>query len=107
MKRSHKLDRLHHIAIVVEDIDRAIRWYQSQFNASLIYADNTWAMLGFENIELALVKAEQHPPHFAVIYEEAEKYGPLTRHRDGSESVYIKDSEGNSVELIRQITHTS
>ncbi len=101
MKQRHQLDSVHHIAIVVKDIDRAIKWYQSQFKINLIYADNTWAMLGFKNIELALVKAEQHPAHFAVEYENADEYGPLTRHRDGSESVYIKDSEANDIELIR------
>ncbi len=102
MTHEQKLDSIHHVAIVVDDIDRAIRWYQSHMNTSLVYADNSWAMLAFENISLALVKAEQHPPHIAVEYEQADQYGPLTRHRDGTESLYIKDSEGNSIELLRQ-----
>ena len=102
MKRDQKLDSIHHVAIVVDDVDRAIRWYQSNLQTSLVYADDSWAMLAFENISLALVKAEQHPPHLAVEYEQADQYGPLKRHRDGTESIYIKDSEGNSIELLRQ-----
>jgi catechol 2,3-dioxygenase-like lactoylglutathione lyase family enzyme len=102
MKRGQKLDSIHHVAIIVDDIDRAIRWYQSHLHTALVYADDTWAMLAFENISLALVKAEQHPPHFAVENEKADQYGPLTRHRDGTESLYIKDSEGNSIELLRR-----
>lgn len=101
MKKNHKLDRIHHIAIVVNDISNAINWYQSRFNTNLLYADDTWAMLDFDATQLALVKAEQHPPHFAVESQQADQYGALTRHRDGTESVYIKDSEGNDIELLR------
>jgi catechol 2,3-dioxygenase-like lactoylglutathione lyase family enzyme len=102
MKEKHNLDRIDHVAIVVDDIDKAIRWYQSHFNTALLYADNTWAMLAFENTKLALVKKEQHPPHFAVECQNADQYGPLTRHRDGTESIYIKDSVGNDIELLRR-----
>ena len=101
MKQNHKLDSIHHVAIVVEDINRAIHWYQSHFNTELIYADDTWAMLSFENISLALVKAEQHPPHLALECPTANRFGALTRHRDGTESIYIKDTEGNNIELIQ------
>ncbi len=101
MNDTKTLDHVHHVAIVVEDIDRAIRWYQSRFNTILIYADNTWAMLGFDNLQLALVKADQHPPHLALEDPHADRFGPLTPHRDGTESIYISDSEGNSIELLR------
>lgn len=102
MMRKQKLDSIHHVAIVVDDIDRAIRWYQAHLNTAIVYADSSWAMLDFENISLALVKDEQHPPHLAIEYENADQYGPLTSHRDGTESIYIKDSEGNSIELLRR-----
>ena len=44
---TQQLDKIHHVAIVVEDIERAIQWYQSQFKTKLVYADDTWAMLAF------------------------------------------------------------
>ncbi len=56
---NHKqLQSLHHIAIPVRDIDRAIAWYTSRFACELKY-------------------------------------------RDGTQSIYIQDSEGNHVEIIQ------
>lgn len=58
-------------------------------------------MIKFENVSLALVLPDQHPYHFAITCEDAEKYGTLTPHRDGTESIYIKDPDGNHVELLK------
>jgi hypothetical protein len=52
---------------------------------------------------LALVIAEQHPPHVAVRRADAEKFGPLVTHRDGSRSVYVNDAAGNAVEVIEPL----
>jgi catechol 2,3-dioxygenase-like lactoylglutathione lyase family enzyme len=98
-----KLDALHHVAIQVKDIERALKWYSENFNAEIVYLDETWAMLRFENIYLALVIPEQHPPHIAIEHEHAEAYGSLVKHRDGTESVYINDSEGNQLEMMKPV----
>ena len=42
----------------------------------------------------------QHPPHFAIESTNAEAFGKLTKHRDGTASVYIEDPFGNAVEII-------
>lgn len=97
---SKQLDMIHHLAIQVEEISRAVQWYQTQFKCEIKYQDATWALLHFQNIDLALVIPGQHPPHFAVTTEQAEAFGPLKTHRDGTRSVYIKDSEGNFVECM-------
>lgn len=102
-KTDKKLDALHHVAIQVEDIARALKWYSENFNTETVYLDETWAMLRFENIYLALVIPEQHPPHIAIEHEGAETYGPLVKHRDGTESVYINDSEGNQLEMMKPV----
>jgi catechol 2,3-dioxygenase-like lactoylglutathione lyase family enzyme len=95
------LQSLHHVAISVSDIGRAIDWYTSHFQCELRYQDETWALLKFANIHLALVTPQQHPPHIALMDERAADYGPLTRHRDGTSSIYIQDSEGNHVEIMQ------
>ncbi len=95
-----KLSRLHHVAIQVKDLLRAIEWYQKKFSCCVVYQDDTWAMLEFENIRLALVMPSQHPAHLAVLSDHAENYGRLTKHRDGVRSVYIQDSEDNAVEIL-------
>lgn len=95
------MDTLHHIAIQVTEIEATISWYQTIFDFSIEYQDQTWALLKFENISIALVLAEQHPPHLAFYKEDADRYGPLTPHRDGTESVYLSDPSGNFVEILR------
>lgn len=96
------MDALDHVAIQVQDVQRAVDWYRSRFDVRIGYQDDTWALLEFANIRLALVIPEQHPPHLAVGRDDAERFGPLKTHRDGTASVYIKDSEGNCVEIMQQ-----
>jgi catechol 2,3-dioxygenase-like lactoylglutathione lyase family enzyme len=95
------MDRLHHVAIAVPDIGKALDWYRDQFDIEIVYVDESWALLKFDNIALALVLPEQHPPHVAVERKNAEIYGTLTPHRDGTASVYIRDPWGNAVEIIK------
>ena len=94
------MDRLHHIAIQVWDLAEAVDWYESHFGCSVAYRDDTWALIEFENIKLALVTPGQHPPHIGFATPRAADFGTLTRHRDGSASVYITDAAGNSIEVL-------
>ena len=95
------MDKIHHIAIQVEDISKSVEWYKKNFEEEVSYQDETWAMIDFENTSLALVMPEVHPFHFAIESEEAENYGELTKHRDGTASIYIRDIDGNNVEMIK------
>ena len=58
-------------------------------------------MINFETTCLALVLPEQHPFHFAIESDDASSYGELTEHRDGTASVYIKDIDGNNIEMLK------
>lgn len=95
------MDMLQHVAISVTDIDEALDWYRAQFDVETVYADESWALLRFANISLALTLPEQHPPHIAVERDDAASFGALTRHRDGTASVYIEDPWGNTVEIMQ------
>ena len=94
------LARLDHVAIAVDDIAAAVTWYGERFPCTVLYQDPTWALLGFENVRLALVVPEQHPPHVAFLSDDAASFGPLVPHRDGTRSTYIVDPSGNSVEIL-------
>lgn len=96
------LARMHHVAQTVADIAVAVAWYRQRFNCRLLYQDMTWGFLQFDNINLALVTPGQHPGHvaFAVDLEQVATAGPVQLHRDGTQSTYIDDGQGNSVELI-------
>lgn len=94
------LDSIHHIAISVSNVAEAVEWYRSQFRCEIGYQDETWALLKFSNISLAIVIPDQHPPHIGYAMPNAEKYGTLKTHRDGTRSTYTSDPFGNIVEIM-------
>lgn len=95
------MDTIHHIAIQVNNIQESVDWYKSHYDLIVKYQDQTWALLQFANVGLALVMPNQHPPHFAIVSDQAESYGQLTTHRDGTASIYIQDPAGNQIEMIK------
>jgi len=96
------MDKMHHIAIEVNAIQESLDWYKKNTNCKITYEDDTWAMIEYDNISLALVLPGMHPPHIAFEKENAEDYGALKPHRDGTSSVYIKDPANNSVEILKK-----
>lgn len=95
------MDRINHVAIPVNDIAGAVKWYQDSFSCNVAYLDDTWALLDFENISLALVLPEQHAGHFAIERKDAANFGSLTLHRDKTKSVYIEDPWSNNLEILQ------
>ncbi|HBN78545.1 MAG TPA: VOC family protein [Planctomycetaceae bacterium] len=100
MNDTTQLDSVHHLAISVENIAEAVEWYTAKFRCEIAYQDETWAMLQFANLQMALVIPGQHPPHIGFAISDAEKYGELKLHRDGTRSVYTADPFGNIVEML-------
>ena len=100
LKTLDSLDTVDHIAVAVNDVEKAVDWYRKAFKCEIEYQDKTWAFLRFQNIKLALVSPNQHPPHIAFLHENADQFGNLKTHRDGTRSIYIEDSAGNSVEIV-------
>ena len=96
-----KLDHIHHFAVQVQSIAKAVAWYQSQLVCEVAYQDESWALLRFANIEFALVLPDQHPPHFAVVRDEIDQFGTVVPHRDGTSSVYVRDLDHNVVEMLK------
>ena len=61
------MEKIDHIALVVSNVSKAVRWYESNRDCKIKYQDDTWALLEFDNIDLALVSASEHPPHIAFV----------------------------------------
>jgi len=91
------MEKIDHIALVVSNVSKAARWYESNRDCKIKYQDDTWALLEFDNIDLALVSAAEHPPHIA--FQDNTISGD--KHRDGSEYVYDHDTFGNIIEKIK------
>ena len=68
------MEKLHHVAITVTDVKKSLDWYQAEFDVEIDYVDKSWALVRFDNVALALVLPEQHPPHIAVERDNAESY---------------------------------
>jgi len=96
---SKNLSNIDHVAVQVNDVSDALLYYEERFECEVTYQDTTWALLKFENINLALVTKDQHPYHFAVVdkklIDENIKY-----HRDGIGYIYTKDLDGNFIEIL-------
>ena len=116
-KHSKNMKRLGHIAIRVKDIDRAKSFYLG-LGMKLIWDDTDWCYLeiGTEKDGLALLGPSYKVagPHFAFhctdrdevehLHSELNKKGIYTGelhdHRDGTASFYLKDPEGNWLEML-------
>lgn len=94
-----QLAALDHVAISVSNVKDTVGWYTKQFDCTVKYQDETWALLEFANIRIAFVLPQQHPPHVAVLGDPA-AYGQPKTHRDGTRSVYLQDPSGNNVEIL-------
>ena len=111
------VQRLGHIAIRVKDVHRAKSFYMS-LGMNLIWDDNDWCYLeagsGKDGLALLGPGYKAAGPHFAFHFTERSqvehvhrelnnegvKVGPLHDHRDGTSSFYLKDPEGNWLEML-------
>ena len=92
-----------HVAVNVSDIHAAVDWYARILGATVLYQDDTWAMLEVGGAKIALTLPSQHPRHIAFDVgpnPTQEFLRTAKRHRDGSLSKYIVDPEGNAIEWI-------
>ena len=113
------VQRLGHIAIRVQNIDRAKSFYMA-LGMKLIWDDKDWCYLetrqGKDGLALLGPGYKAAGPHFAFHFSnKAEiesihkdllsagiKAGPLYGHRDGTSSFYVQDPEGNWFEILHQ-----
>ncbi len=96
-----------HVAVPSNDIKRSVTYYSETFGGKVLYQDDTWAFLQMGDVKLAIVTPSEHPPHVAlrVSADELERRhketgATLDTHRDGTKGLYLKDPDGNAVELI-------
>ena len=96
-----------HVAFVVDDISKAIDWYQEHLEIDVLYQDETWGIIKIYDFKIAFVLPGKHPPHVAFEIKDKEELqtkilsnGSFKGHRDGSSSLYLKDPFGNAIEFV-------
>ena len=100
MDHKKPLSFIDHLAIVVDNISKAVGYYCLHFNCKVKYQDSSWALLSFSNINLALVTKDEHLNHFAIVDKKINKNKDIQFHRDGIGYLYIHDPDSNYIELI-------
>ena len=94
------LTHVDHLAIESKNISDSVEWYTNNFKCKIKHQDETWALLKFDNIQIALVTPGQHPPHFAIIDEKVANLDGKKTHRDGIHYIYENDPDLNVIEKI-------
>ncbi len=93
------LTNINHVCISVAHLQRALEYYQKNFNCEVEHHDEFQVVLGFENIKLVLVLLSEGPAHIAYDMDSV-KDGDINY--DGSHSTYTHDGFGNIVEHIKE-----
>jgi len=117
---------LRHLALKVSDVDRAVAFYSRVFGMRIVWQpdpENAYLSSGCDN--LALHKGShggadaQVLDHFGFIVptiadvesawswaqeERLDIAHPLKHHRDGSVSFYIRDPDGNTIQVLYEPT---
>ncbi len=111
------VQRLGHIAISVQNVERAKSFYIS-LGMKLVWDDPDWCYLetapGKDGLALLGPNYKAAGPHFAFHFTDREqietihkslkkqgvKVGSLHDHRDGTSSFYLRDTEGNWLEML-------
>ena len=94
-----------HIAILVDDLEVAEKWYTDKLHADISFKDKKYIRLKLQNTNIALIdkKWYQHA-HFGILVDNKEDLptneGITMQHRDGTIGVYVKDPFGNYLEYI-------
>ena len=117
LQGSKGVQRIGHIALRVEKLDRAKSFYLN-LGMKLIWDDKDWCYLeagkGKDGLALLGPSYNAAGPHFAFHFEEKKeieniysdlknsgvKVAPIHEHRDGTASFYMQDTEGNWLEML-------
>ena len=117
IKGSKGVQRIGHIALRVENLERAKSFYLD-LGMKLIWDDKDWCYLEAGEVKdgLALLgpSYKSAGPHLAFHFEEKRevekihydlknaglKVAPIHEHRDGTASFYMQDTEGNWLEML-------
>ena len=93
-----------HIAILVDDLDLAEKWYTSQLNAAVSFKDSKYIRIKVQNTNIALIDKKHYPyAHIGILVDDINNLpadGLRVEHRDGTIGVYVEDPFGNYLEYI-------
>ena len=81
--------------------DDGLVW-KSRFTNSLFLNLKLWPNDTEVSLHMTPMTDEPQQQHIAFEKNNAEDYGKLIKHRDGTSSIYIKDPSNNFVEILKE-----
>ncbi|MGE5402196.1 MAG: VOC family protein [Ignavibacteriales bacterium] len=110
------IKRTGHTALIVDDVERAAKFYNTYFGFDIIFIFDDWGVVRKNKDDIAFIKkGAPHPPHFGLRVnsrEEVDKaWNKLKNigtkileepklHSDESYSLLFADPDNNAVEII-------
>jgi len=94
-----------HIAILVNNLEIAEKWYCEHLNGKVAFRDDKYIRISIENTNIALIHEKYYKyAHCGILVENYNdlplEKGEVVKHRDGTIGVYVKDPFGNYLEYI-------
>ncbi len=93
-----------HIAVLVENLEISQRWYEKHCGAKMIFKDHKYRRMKMNNTTIALIDKKHYKyAHIGVLVDCVNDFpdnGEVVTHRDGTVGCYLRDPDGNVVELI-------
>ena len=94
-----------HVALVSKDIKKTVQWYVNNWQAKILYLDDTWGLIEVGKSKIAFVSPSEHPAHICFEVDEEFIVNKLQdktfkAHRDGSSSCYLRDPDDNFLEFL-------
>ena len=78
--------------------------YKNNFSCKIKHQDNTWALIGFKNIQIALVTPGQILLILQLLMNKSQPT-EIKTHRDGIHYIYFEDPDRNVIEKIDRAHH--
>jgi|GEM_PF-1109954 len=111
------IKRMGHVAIEVENVEAAAKFYSNTFGFDIIYIFDDWGMVRKNKDDITFIKKgnTHHKPHFGLRVKSREEVdkasdnlakngittlGKPELHKDESYSLYFEDPDGNIAEII-------
>lgn len=113
---SINIKRSGHVALEVDDVEKAARFYNENFGFEIIFIFNEWGLVRKNKDDIAFIKkGTGHPPHFGLRVgsrDDVDKAFDILKkkeikiihepklHKDDSYSLFFADPDGNVAEII-------
>lgn len=106
--------------LYVSNMDKALIFYRDVIGLDVLHADDSFALLGRQGAELALVSKQTRIPQQAYLYvsdvetlyvhcqsQQAVITMPLTTHEYGTRDFVVQDEDGNLIGVGQRIDNDS